>query len=59
MSICPYCQKAMNDDQDTCPHCGVTMLYFFKCKRCDQEFATTGILKFCPLCDADLSDQMN
>lgn len=59
MSICPYCQKEIDSVFDTCPHCGVTMVYLYKCNRCEQEFAATGILKFCPLCDADLSDQLN
>jgi len=59
MSICPYCQGEISEGLDTCPHCGVTVVYFYKCQRCDQEFVTTGLLKFCPLCDADLSDQMN
>ena len=59
MPVCPYCQVEMDDDLDTCPNCGITMIYFFKCQRCGQEFATTGTLKFCPLCDADLSEQMN
>lgn len=57
--ICSYCQKEIAAGSDTCPHCGVTLIYFYKCKLCGQEFAATGILKFCPLCDADLYDQMN
>ncbi|WP_003543450.1 hypothetical protein [Desulfotomaculum nigrificans] len=57
--ICPYCQKEIEEGLDTCPYCGITMIYFYKCKRCNQEFAATGILKNCPLCDTDLSDQMN
>lgn len=59
MVICPYCQKEIIVNQDTCPHCGVTLIYFYYCNRCLQEFAATGTLKFCPLCDADLSEQMN
>ncbi|WP_041274601.1 hypothetical protein [Desulforamulus reducens] len=59
MIICPYCQREMDGSHDTCPHCGVTLIYFYCCKRCNQEFAATGILKFCPLCDADLSFQIN
>ncbi len=59
MVVCPYCQREIELGLDTCPHCGVTMIYFYKCKRCSQEIAATGILKFCPLCEADLSDQMN
>ncbi|SHK12377.1 zinc ribbon domain-containing protein [Desulforamulus aeronauticus] len=59
MVICPYCQKEIAGELDTCPHCGVTMIYFYQCHRCHQEIAATGILKFCPLCDANFSDQMN
>lgn len=59
MVICPYCQKEIDAGLETCPHCGVTIIYIYKCKRCNQEIAATGILKCCPLCDDDLSVQMN
>lgn len=59
MSVCPYCKKEMDPGLDSCPHCGITMVFLYKCKRCDQEFSATGILRFCPLCDADLTEQLN
>ena len=46
-AFCPHCIQAINEDDETCPHCG-TLLYF-DCPNCHFEL-TTGT-QICPNCN--------
>ncbi len=46
-TFCPHCIKAIEEEDETCPHCG-TLLYF-ECPNCSFEL-TTGT-QICPNCN--------
>ena len=46
--FCPQCFQAVDDDDETCPHCHVTL--FFDCPEC--QFELTAGTDMCPNCNS-------